>query len=331
MSDPLADLSEADRDKVRDQAFPDWVDPQLAVLTDEYFSDENWIYERKLDGVRLLAFRKNGKVKLYSRNKNRNDDTYPEIAEALEGGPDLVIDGEVVTFDGDVTSFSKLQDRMGIQDAKRAKASGVPVYFYAFDIVHFDGHDVSRLPLRGRKSVLRGALEYKDPIRFTGHRNEDGEAFLEEACRKGWEGVIAKKASAPYRFKRSKDWLKFKCDKGQELVIGGYSKPEGSRIGFGALLVGYYEDDQLKYAGRVGTGFDDQFLEEFSAKLKSAERKTPPFADPPDDRDVHWVSPKFVGEVGFTEWTGSGKLRHPRFLGLRDDKDPKSVVRERPK
>lgn len=330
MSGPLDSLDAEDRGKLRDQTFPDWLDPQLAVLTDEYFSSPDWIYERKLDGVRLLAFRHNGKVKLYSRNRNRKDDTYPEIAEALAGGPDLIIDGEVVAFDGDITSFSKLQDRMGVHDRERAKASGVPVFFYAFDILHFDGHDVSRLPLRARKAVLRKAIEFKDPIRFTAHRNEDGEAFLKQACAKGWEGLIAKKASAPYRNNRSKDWLKFKCDKGQELVIGGYSKPEGSRIGFGALLLGYYQDGDLKYAGRVGTGFDDQFLEEFGAKLKAAERKTPPFADPPDDRDVHWVSPKFVGEVGFTEWTGSGKLRHPRFLGLRDDKDPKSVVRERP-
>jgi len=162
------------------------------------------------------------------------------------------------------------------------------------------------------------------------HRNRDGESYFKEACKKGWEGVIAKRAASEYQHKRSADWLKFKCAEGQELVIGGFTAPKGSRIGFGALLVGYYEDGALHYAGKVGTGFDDEFLAEFRKRLDRLARKTSPFAEQIGEKDVTWVSPELVGEFGFTEWTRSGKLRHPRFLGLRWDKAPEEVVRERP-
>jgi len=324
-------LDEAALERVSEQPFPDWLEPQLAVLTDDYFSDPDWVFERKLDGVRLLAFREDGAVRLMSRNRKNRNAAWPEIVAALEGGgPDIVIDGEVVALDNGVSSFSKLQARIGITDPDKARRTGVDVYFYAFDILHLDGKDVSQLPLRARKALLKAALGWTDPIRFTPHRNEDGEAYLQEACRKGWEGLIAKRADAPYRFKRSRDWLKFKCDLQQEFVIGGFTDPQGSRIGFGALLLGYHEDGELKYAGRVGTGFDNAFLSEFGEQLIEIERASPPFADPPKGDDIHWVTPKYVGEAAFTEWTDDGRLRHPRFLGLRDDKPPQDVVRERP-
>ncbi len=166
-------------------------------------------------------------------------------------------------------------------------------------------------------------------MRYLPHRNEKGKAFLKQACDKGWEGVIAKDADAPYESRRSKRWLKFKCQRGQELVIGGYTRPRGSRVGFGALLVGYYEDNSLRYAGRVGTGFTDSFLRTLHRRLAHRKRRTCPFRDfEGSDEDVTWVSPQLVGEFGFTEWTEDGKLRHPRFLGLRDDKKPRDVVRE---
>lgn len=202
------------------------------------------------------------------------------------------------------------------------------VYYYLFDLLHWEGYDLTELPLRTRKSLLKGLLNFADPIRFTSHRNEAGEAYLKEACGKGWEGLIAKRAGAPYRSQRSRDWLKFKCGRRQELVVVGYTEPSGSRVGFGALLVGYYENQALCYAGRVGTGFDDDFLERFRDQLEGAELEQSPLAAPPREQDVHWVRPRFVAEIGFTEWTDDGKLRHPRFLGLRRDKDPKEVVRE---
>jgi DNA ligase D-like protein (predicted ligase) len=264
-----------------------------------------------------------------TRNRNVVNDTYPELAEALADQPaqDFVADGEVVAFEGDVTSFSRLQGRMQIRDPEKARQSGITVYLYLFDLLHLDGHDLTGLPLRRRKSLLRSALRFDDPVRFTPHRNAEGEAFFAEACDKGWEGLIAKDARATYTHGRSRDWLKFKCGRGQELVIGGFTEPKGERIGFGALLLGYYDDGKLRYAGKVGTGFDDDFLREFRKRLDTRRRDTPPFADEVDE-DATWVRPDLVAEIGFTEWTGSGKLRHPRFLGLRRDKAAKDVTRE---
>jgi len=310
---------------------PDWTDPMLAVLTDARFSDPDWIYERKLDGERVLAFRDADRVRLLTRNRNCVNDTYPELVEALADQPagDFVADGEVVAFDGDVSSFSRLQGRMQIKDAQKARDSGIKVYLYLFDLLHLDGRDLSGLPLRQRKSLLSRALRFDDPLRYTPHRNEEGEAFFEEACDKGWEGLIAKDAQAGYVHGRSRDWLKFKCGKGQELVIGGFTEPEGERKGFGALLLGYYEDGALCYAGKVGTGFDEAFLKEFRETLDARRRQTPPF-DEEVGEEAHWVRPDLVAEIGFTEWTKAGRLRHPRFVGLRRDKPASEVTRERP-
>jgi bifunctional non-homologous end joining protein LigD len=206
----------------------------------------------------------------------------------------------------------------------------VAVYLYLFDLLHLEGRDTTSLALRDRKRLLKRTLSFEGHIRFTPHRARSGERFLEEACRKGWEGLIAKRAGAPYRHHRSRDWLKLKCGNRQELVIGGYTDPQGSRTGFGALLVGYYEGGKLRYAGKVGTGYDDALLRELGARLARMERRTSPFASAPRVKGVHWVSPRLVGEVGFTEWTREGRLRHPRFLGLRSDKSARQVRRERP-
>lgn len=347
MNRPLDRLADGARAKVEARSQPEWTEPMLATLTDRRFSDPGWIYERKLDGVRLLIFRKDGVVRLMTRNRKNRSATYPELVEALEGrGPDLVADGEVVTFDGDVTSFSRLQGRIQVndEDEARRRATEIPVVLYLFDLLHIDGHDLTAVPLRERKKVLQAALDWADPLRFTPHRNEEGEAYWEEACRKGWEGVIAKEAASPYVHSRSKKWLKFKCGHRQELVIGGFTEPKGERVGFGALLLGYYAGDDLVYAGKVGTGWDDATLRELRNRMDRLERKTPPFADPGDaDEDdplsanrklpskgVHWITPKMVAEVGFTEWTDAGFLRHPRYQGLREDKEAGEVVRERP-
>lgn len=314
---------------------PDFTRPMLATLHDEPFDREGWIYERKLDGVRLLAFRKDGTVRLMTRNEKDRSATWFEIRDALAAldAPDFVADGEVVTFDGDVTSFARLQGRMQIEEEEEARerAEDLPVVFYLFDLLHLAGRDVTGLPLRSRKSLLRRAIEWDDPIRFTEHRTDDGVAYWEEACSKGWEGVIAKDGESRYVHGRSRDWLKFKCVHRQELVVGGFTEPEGERTGFGALLVGYHRDGELVYAGKVGTGFDDDTLEELRSRMDRLERKTSPFDEgDAGGEDVHWITPELVAEVGFTEWTDDGKLRHPRFVGLRHDKSAEDVVRERP-
>jgi len=313
---------------------PGWLDPELATLTADRFSDPAWIYERKFDGERCLAFRDGARLRLMTRNQQQVTGTYPEIAEALaaQQADNFIVDGEIVAFEDGQTRFSRLQQRLGVRQPGQALIEEFPVYFFIFDVLWADGRDVRPLPVRERKRLLRGLLTFDDPLRFTEHRETDGEAYYREACAKGWEGVIAKRADAPYRAGRTRDWLKFKCESGQEFVIGGFTDPHGSRTGFGALLLGYYDSGgQLVYAGKVGTGFSQRTLDILHAALTRLERDRPPFdrGDLPRSR-VHWVEPRLVAEVGFSEWTTDGQLRHPRFQGLRDDKDPADVVRETP-
>lgn len=311
---------------------PDEIPAMLAMLTEKRFDDPDWIYERKLDGVRCLVYKQRGTVRLMSRNGNRMNDSFPELEEGFEtmAADDFIADGEIVTFDDDVTSFQKLQGRLNVGDRKRARNSGIEVFFYLFDLMYIAGYDIRKLPLRDRKSLLKQHLDFTDNIRFTSHRNQHGIDFFNEACGKGWEGVIAKDAQSTYVGSRSKAWLKFKCVNRQEFVIGGFTDPKGARVGFGALLIGYYNDGTLQYAGKVGTGFDNTQLEEMYDRMKRIQRKANPFADVEDKNDYHWTRPSLVAEIGFTEWTSAGRLRHPRFLGLRHDKDPKEVVREQP-
>jgi bifunctional non-homologous end joining protein LigD len=296
-----------------------------AVLSDVPFSDPAWLFERKLDGVRCIAHRDSSGVRLLSRTDRNMNGEYPKLAEALADQPcsDFVVDGEVVAFDHrGVTSFSRLQ---------RRHKERVAIFLYLFDMLRHDGVDVRESPLRERKAILRRALRFDDPIRFTVHRNEHGEQLFEEACGKGLEGVIAKRADSPYRATRSREWLKLKCHAEQELVIGGFTAPQGSRTDFGALLVGYFEGDSLRYAGKVGTGFGRATLAELGARLRELETGQNPFADVhPVPRGTHWVKPELVAQIAFSEWTRDGRLRHPRYLGLRDDKPAREVVRETP-
>jgi len=325
-------LTAAQRAELPKTAAPGWTAPMLAVLTDSPFSDAGWVYERKLDGERALAFVEAGRARLMTRNRKCLNATYPELVEALEAAAprDAILDGEIVAFDGRVSSFARLQKRMQITDPEAARQSPVRVWLYLFDILHLDRRRLDDLPLRDRKAVLRAAVDWADPLRFTPHRNEAGQDYFKEACHKGWEGVIAKRADAPYAHRRSRDWLKFKCSHGQELVIGGFTAPKGTRTGFGALLVGYYEDGKLRYAGKVGTGYDEETLARLHDRMCEITRRDSPFADPVDASNVTWIDPELVGAFGFTEWTEAGKLRHPRFLGLRRDKPAGEVVRERP-
>jgi bifunctional non-homologous end joining protein LigD len=322
-TDVLGELTAEERELVTPAPAPRTAGAMKAVLTDERFSDPNWVFERKLDGIRCIAIRAGDKLQLLSRNDLSQNERYPELVEALsaERCEQFAVDGEVVAFEGSQTSFARLAQRHQRQ---------VPVFLYVFDVLWLAGHDVRALPLRTRKRLLRSALQFHGPVRWTQYRNGDGEVLFEEACRKGWEGLIAKRADSPYVTTRSKDWLKFKCEHGQELVIGGYTEPRGSRVEFGALLLGYYRDGQFEYAGKVGTGFDTETLHELGAQLRALSREDPPFNEPRTikERHVTWVEPKLVAQIGFTEWTRDGRLRHPRFLGLREDKAPSEVVRE---
>jgi bifunctional non-homologous end joining protein LigD len=303
------------------------IEPMKAVLADKPFSDPDWIFERKLDGIRCLATRDADGVRLVSRTGRRMNEEYPTLVEALEQEPseDFVVDGEIVAFENGITSFSRLQ---------RRGRERVPVFLYLFDIPRHEGEDLSARPLRERKARLRRALEFGGPLRFTPHRNgEHGEELYREACQKGLEGVIAKRADSPYiSGGRSRDWLKLKCNAEQELVIAGYSAPKGSRTDFGALLVGYYDDrGRLIYAGKVGTGFDQHTLRTLGERMRELEQDESPFEPfKPVPPGTHWIRPELVAQIGFTEWTRDGRLRHPRFLGLRDDKPAREVVREVP-
>ena len=301
---------------------PDRVTPMKAVLTDERFSDPDWVFERKLDGIRCIAIKAQTRVRLLSRNDLSLDARFPAVVEALEAdaATDFVVDGEVVAFAGSQTSFALLTER----GDRRA-----PVFFYVFDVVHLAGHDTTALSLRARKALLRRALGFHGPVRLTPHRNAEGEALFGEACRKGWEGLIAKRAAAPYTHGRSRDWLKLKCSAEQELVVGGFTAPKGTRAELGALLLGHFEDGHLRYAGKVGTGFTEATLRDLAGRLAPLHRPDSPFADPVREPRTTWVEPRLVAQVGFSEWTRDGRLRHPRFLGLCEDKDAREVVRER--
>jgi len=301
-----------------------------AVLSDRPFSDPAWVFERKLDGIRCGVIRRAGDVRLVSRTGQNLTSSYPELVDELAGGPDLVADGEIVAFRGGVTSFERLQGRMQIRDPEVARRSRIAVYLYLFDLLELDGRDPRSLPLRERKRRLRAAVRWRGRIRFTPHRVGDGEALLADACRRGWEGLIAKRAESPYVATRSRDWLKLKCNRAQELVIGGWTAPKGSRERLGAILVGYWEGDRLRYAGKVGTGFDAATLRSLGDALERLERPDPPFDRDGLPRAARWAEPELVAQIAFTEWTRDGKLRHPRYLGLRDDKPAHEVVREEP-
>jgi len=312
---------------------PDWMEPMLAKLTHDHFSGQDWIFERKLDGERVISYvDPDGAVRLMSRNKNRLNDTYPEIEEVLahQAPTGCILDGEVVAFNkNNVSDFQKLQPRMQASSREESKSSGVRVYYYLFDCLYIDGHDITPCHLRSRKKLLKAAIDWDDPLRWTPHRNDDGLEYYRTACEKGWEGLIAKHAGSEYVHSRSGKWLKFKCVMQQEFVIGGFTEPHGERIGFGALLLGFYRDGNLVYAGKVGTGFDDETLQDVRDRLTEIERKTSPYdqGDPETD-GVHFVTPQMVCEVRFTEWTKDDKLRHPRYKGLRRDKDPEDVHKE---
>ena len=282
---------------------PDWLEPMAATLTQDRFSGPDWLFERKFDGIRLLAYKRGADVQLYSRN--RLPQNLPALASAIANLPvdEVILDGEV-TWDG----------RSG---------------YHVFDILWLNGRAVTALPLEDRRALLQG-LPFEPPMR----RVEllDDEKPWERARREGWEGVIAKRRGSPYEHRRSKHWLKMKCEASQEFVVGGFTDPQGARVGLGALLVGYYEGSDFVFAGKIGTGFDTKLLLDLRRRLDAIELPASPFTKAtglPRLR-AHWVRPEIVVQVAFIEWTVHGKLRHPRLLGVRLDKDARDVTREQP-
>jgi bifunctional non-homologous end joining protein LigD len=333
MHPTLEHLDARDRRLIRRRAMPAFSPLMLATLAKQAFSDPAWVFEAKLDGQRSLLWRHRSTVRLITRNQKDRTSHYPDLVEAVGrvDMPPLIADGEIVAFQGDVTSFARLQARMQNARPNAAQVAAVPVLFYLFDLIWFDGYDLSALPLLARKSILRQAIAFEDPIRFSEHLDEEGEVAFRAACEKGWEGLIAKRASSVYTHARSNDWLKFKCVAEQEFVVLGWTDPHGARSGLGALLVGYHEDGELRFGGKVGTGFGQRELAMLTGRLGPLERSSPPVVDTKGLtlKGVHWVRPELVAQVGFSEWTPDGKLRHPRYIGLRDDKRPDQVVRER--
>jgi len=312
-------------------------EPALATLSHERFWEPGWVYERKLDGQRCLAVRDGRGTRLYSRSGRDVTVAFPEIAEALEeqAATRFVVDGEVVAFEGSCTSFSRLQPRIHLSSAAKARATGIPVYFYVFDVLEVAGEDIRPEPLLDRKRRLRELLTWEGPIRSTPHRVKGGEEWFAEICGRGWEGLIAKRADAPYATGRTDRWLKFKCEAGQELIVVGWTEPTGSRVALGALLLAHHDrsggSDDLVYAGKVGTGFSDRVLRDLHEKLSRLEQgESPCTRGKLPSAGVHWARPELVAQIAFTEWTSAGQLRHPRFLGLRTDKPAHDVVREAP-
>ena len=285
-----------------------------ATLTDKRFTGPEWIFERKLDGIRLLAFKTGRDVQLFSRNQLEQHN--PAIADAIAELPhrDLILDGEVTGVWGPASTREA--------DKPRGLA------YHVFDVLWIDGRDVMSLPLDERRALLK-TLPLRAPLRRVAAL--DDEKPWERACAEGWEGVIAKRRDSLYEHRRSPNWLKMKCEASQELVVGGFTDPQGARVGLGALLVGYFEGDDLVFAGKVGTGFDTKMLLDLRAKLDRIEIDKPPFTKAtglPRLR-AHWVKPQIVVQVAFIEWTVHDKLRHPRLLGIRTDKSAREVVRER--
>jgi DNA ligase D-like protein (predicted ligase) len=314
------------------QEQPMWVMPMLAYLEHNRFYNKHWYYERKFDGERCLACINNKNVELRSRNNKSLNAFYPDVVQALKdlALPNCILDGELVAFKGGKTSFEQLQRRMQRMGCSGKKC--IKVYYYIFDIPYAYRYNLSDVPLRWRKKFLKSIVPFGGIIRYSSHRMRNARQYFNYACSMGWEGLMCKDPDSTYVHARSKSWLKFKCVANQELVVGGYTDPQGSRVGLGALLLGYYDDSgRLHYAGKVGTGFDTEFLDSFSVRLKQLETRTCPFVEAHNisEKHAHWVNPILVAEIGFTEWTDDNKLRHPRFLGLRDDKDARDVRQEK--
>ena len=312
----------------------------LCTLVDKPFDDPQWIFEPKLDGLRVIVRFDGQRIALLSRNDKPQERAFADIVMALNRAlsQPCILDGEIVCLDArGRDSFRQLQQRFHLENDAviQARAKQFPAYIYVFDIPYLAGQDLRDVPLAERKKILRKAVHWNDRVRWTDHAKGSGVATLQKACRAGREGIVAKDLRSTYSGTRSGAWLKIKCVNRQEFAIGGFTEPQRSRVGLGALLVGYYSEDgrDFIYAGKVGTGFTNEMLTDLRTRLGKLEASTSPFTrgDPPRGQSVHWVKPKLLSEIAFAEWTRHGLLRQPRFQGLREDKPATAARRERPK
>ncbi|MBV8882215.1 MAG: non-homologous end-joining DNA ligase [Planctomycetaceae bacterium] len=310
--------------------FPAALEPELATLVREAPVGPEWVHEIKFDGYRFVAFLRGGRARLTSRNGVEWTERLPRFCERMGRGiraKTAVLDGELVALDGrGISDFAALKDALGRDD-------DAALVYYAFDLVYLDGRDLRDLPLLERKEALKALVEKAalPSLRYSDHVEGLGELFFKRSCEFALEGSISKRKDAPYRSGRGFDWVKVKCQKRQEFAIGGFTEPRSSRQGFGALLLGVYEGGRLVYSGKVGTGFNDKLLRDLRARLDTLERPESPFADviPRAERlGAHWVQPRLVAEVTFTQWTKDHRLRHPSFVGLREDKPAEEIVHE---
>jgi len=310
---------------------PERVSPQLAELVAEPPAGEGWLHEMKFDGYRILAYRDRDSVRLRSRRGEDWTMRFDSVARAVADLPvdQVLLDGEVVRLDErGIPDFQALQN---VLSERRTEE----LVYYVFDLLYRDGYDLRDVPLVERKAALARLLQRAGGasarIRLSDHVTGQGAEFFREACAMGLEGIVSKRAADRYRPGRGPGWAKTKCRARQEFVIGGYTEPSGSREGFGALLVGVYAAKQLRFCGKVGTGYTAKTIRELLPKLRAAERPRPPFVNPPRGsaaRGVHWLKPTLVAEVEFAGWTKDGILRAPSFKGLRGDKNPEEIVRE---
>lgn len=317
----------------RKSAMPDFIAPQLATLVQNPPTEDGWLHELKFDGYRMLCLFARGKVRFWSRNRKDWTSKFPRVAKAIQSlkATAAILDGEIVIMDArGLTSFQKLQRSMG----KGVEAGFV---YEVFDLMYLDGFDLTRVALQERKRLLRKLIDTSGKttvLRYSDHQEGNGGVFFKKACEYGLEGIVSKRADAPYDSSRSRNWLKIKCTKQQEFVIAGYTPSSKGLPGFGSLILGVYEKKNLVYAGRVGTGFSLKQRAELGKRLDKFPRLTPAFAVKPRAAglaEARWTEPKLVAAVAFTEWTSDGSIRHPSFQGLREDKKPEEVHRELPK
>lgn len=318
----------------RKAGMPESIKPMLATLVDDPFSDREWLFETKWDGVRAVCFIRNGKARFISRNQIEMTAQYPELADIAQSirGSSVILDGEIVALDEKgVSRFQLLQPRLGRKNSGEIQrlAATTRIAFYVFDLLYLDGFVLMGCKLIDRKATLKGILKSSKNIRYSDHIIGEGKKLFLEIAKVPLEGMIAKRLESTYVQKRSSEWLKVKTIQQSEIVIGGYTNPRNSREFFGALVVGLYSDSKLHYVAHTGGGFNRQTLQQIYKLMQPLKTTDCPFVDQPKTNEpVQWVKPKLVAQVKFSEWTADGRMRHPVFLGLRQDKNPRECVFE---
>ena len=318
--------------RARAARMPANIHPMLATLVDEPFSNPDWVFETKWDGFRSVCFLQAGKVRLVSRNQIEMTLQYPElknIGNQLQA-KEAIIDGEIVALDEDgIPRFQLLQNKLRLRSGTYAHVEKAQIVYYVFDLLYLDGYDLMPCPLVERKALLEEIIRPTSFVKYSDHIESEGETFFKQIEKFHLEGMMAKRAASPYIQKRSSDWLKVKTVRRAEVVIGGYTQPRGSRSHFGALVVGLYRDNKLHYVAHTGSGFNQETLSKVSKLLQPLKTNECPFVvKPKTNEPAQWVKPKLVAELKFSEWTADARMRHPIFVGLREDKNPKDCTFE---